>query len=77
MGKGKGVIKFSPGSVFSTRNKKSEQVDTLNDAMAKEAECGCGIDCCNKVLVLEDKAIPGDFYEIYIEDGELVHNKRV
>lgn len=70
MSKFKGVVKFLSG--FAT-NKGGKQIETQVDAWKAEADCGCGIDCCNNCLVLRDKAT-GNKVNISVSNGVIVIN---
>lgn len=50
MAKTKGVT-FIPGVVFG---KKGQQITSLEDALAEDAQCKCGVDCCNGTITLID-----------------------
>lgn len=73
----KGIIRFVPGAVFTAKGKKTEQVLTLLQALQSEADCGFGLDYCNKALVLEDTEVAGDFYRITVAEGVVVATKIV
>lgn len=47
-------VYIKPGFIESG----GKQVTTLNDALKHEADCGCGIDCCNGWITLPN--IDGD-----------------
>lgn len=64
----KSIVKILPGFFFG-RNKKP--IHTLRDAMAEEAKCGCGIDCCNNELILTDKTSDTKV-KLYFDSGGLV-----
>lgn len=57
---------------------KGKQFTTLNDALANNALCGCGLDCKNGYLVLPNfNPVSGDrdgYYALYIVDGNIVIN---
>lgn len=63
----KGKVKYIPGFVSDL---KGEQIETQRDAWKKDADCGCGIDCCNKKIVLQDQQTSKDV-NLYFYDGEL------
>lgn len=65
MGKKKVKVKYLPGFVFDD---KGEQIVDQKEAWKKDAECGCGINCCLKALVLEDHTSGAVSY-LYIEGG--------
>lgn len=69
MSKKTGVIKVLKG-IFS--NAKGKAINTLAEALAEEAKCGCGIDCCKGVITLWDQDDPTKFYEISIASGAIV-----
>lgn len=60
-----GKVKYLMGFVFG---KNDKPVLTQRDAWKQEADCGCGIDCCNKNLVLEDQS-NGNTYELVFDNG--------
>lgn len=55
---------------------KGKQFTTLQDALANDTKCGCGINCKEGFIALPNfNSLSGDiegFYAIYIVDGELV-----
>lgn len=63
----KGVVKYIGHVIF---NKKGEQITTQREAWREDAKYGCGIDCCENVLVLSDIST-GEVFNIYVEDGTL------
>jgi len=63
----KGKVKYLPGFVSDL---KGVQIETQRDAWKKDADCGCGIDCCNKKFVLEDQQT-GNGVSLYFHNGEL------
>lgn len=69
----KGVVRvLSPAFIGRDGN----QIDYLNEGLRQEADCGCGIDCCNNKLVLEDQS-NGNTYELVFDAGVLkfrIHN---
>lgn len=54
---------------------KGKQFTTLKDALANDANCGCGLDCKNGYLVLPNfNPVSGDidgYNAIYIVDGNI------
>lgn len=56
-------------------NGKGKQFTTLRDALANDANCGCGLDCKNGYLVLPNfNPVSGDidgYYAVYIVDGNI------
>lgn len=56
------------GAVYD--KKSGRQIETLSEALTKESECGCGIDCCKGELVLRDKAT-GEPVRIEVLNGVL------
>lgn len=56
-------------------NGKGKQFTTLRDALANDANCGCGLDCKNGYLVLPNfNPVSGDidgYYAVYIVDGSI------
>lgn len=59
---------FIPGG--EAKDRKGDTVKGLEDALKIGADCGCGIDCCNKELVLEDKTT-GNVNKLYFDNGVL------
>jgi len=57
-------------------NGKGKQFTTLQDALANDTICGCGINCKNGFISLPNfNSVSGDkdgFYGIYVSDGDLV-----
>lgn len=55
---------------------KGKQFTTLQDALANDTKCGCGINCKEGFIALPNfNSLSGDidgFYAVYIVDGELV-----
>lgn len=69
----KGMVSIAAG-IFRNR-KTGDSHESLQEALRAEAKCGCGIDCCEKELVLEDKTT-GDFMALYFDNGGVfVKNK--
>ncbi len=70
MGNGKkgynGKTAFRAGIAYDKETGKG--IDELVDLQAREAECGCGIDCCDQELVLTDKTT-GAFMSLYFDNG--------
>lgn len=69
----KSVVRVAPQAFVG---KNGEQVDYLNEGLRQEADCGCGIDCCNNKLVLSDQS-NGNTYELVFDGGVLkyrLHN---
>lgn len=64
----KGVVKLLAGVFF---NKKGEEITSFREAQREEALCGCGIDCCESELVLQDKTSSAST-KMYFEGGNLV-----
>lgn len=62
------VVKYLAGFVF---NSKGDQIESQTDAWKLEADCGCGIDCCNRKLVLTDKT-NDEITSIHFEAGSLI-----
>ena len=62
------VIKYLGGFVF---NQNGDEVKTQTEAWKKEADCGCGIDCCDNKLVLTDKT-NGEKVDLQFEGGALI-----
>jgi len=71
--KDKARVHYTIGAV---NNSKQNQLDNQRDAWKEDADCGCGIDCCNKTLVLEDQDVKGDIYEVSIKNGAITLTKR-
>ena len=36
-------------------DKDGKTIETWSEAARKDAECGCGIDCCKQILKLKDQ----------------------
>ena len=53
---GPGTVRFHSGtSFFTDRKGHKRNIQTLSEALAKEAECGCGIECqCYGILVIKN-----------------------
>lgn len=64
----KGVVKLLAGVFF---NKKGEEITSFREAQREEALCGCGIDCCESELVLQDKTSTANT-KLYFEGGQLI-----
>lgn len=62
------VVKYLAGFVF---DKKGNQITSQTDAWKEEADCGCGIDCCNNKLVLTDKT-NSEKVDLQFEAGSLI-----
>lgn len=67
-----GRVKFKHPATFDN----NKPIRSLAEGLAKEAECGCGIECqCYGYLVLKDwNSTTGEqtYSAIYIVDGALV-----
>jgi|WetSurMetagenome_2_1015567.scaffolds.fasta_scaffold233939_3 hypothetical protein len=63
----KGVVRVLPSALTG---KDGEQIDYLNEGLKQEADCGCGIDCCNNKLVLKDQSNTNT-YELVFDGGVL------
>lgn len=46
----KGKVKYNAGFVNTSSGQK---IETQKDAWKAEADCGCGIDCCNNLIALK------------------------
>lgn len=70
MAKTKSKVKYLRGMVEGP-----SRVALLNqhDAWKEDADCGCGIDCCNSKLVLKDTSTT-NVTSLSFEDGELIVN---
>lgn len=64
----KGKIRYKRGIVFDEKTGTSHDYQT--DAWKKEADCGCGIDCCEKELVLTDQ-VTGVSNSLFFNNGGL------
>lgn len=62
-----GKVAYRAGSVI---NSDGHGFEKQTDAWQAEAECGCGIDCCNRELVLTDQTT-GVVNSLYFDDGGL------
>jgi hypothetical protein len=75
----KGIVKLAQGLLWSLDRKgRRKGVTTLTEAMAKDAECGCGIDCnCYGYVVLPNwdstaaSTEPVDSRALFIVDATL------
>lgn len=61
-----GKTAFKAGLAYDKETGKG--IDELVDLQAREAQCGCGIDCCERELVLTDKG-NDHFMSLYFENG--------
>lgn len=53
-----GPVIAGTGALYTVNTKgKDTGLATLREALGVEAECGCGIDCCNDRLVLLDQTL--------------------
>jgi hypothetical protein len=51
----KGAVTFPSGTAYRTKAGKRKTVPGMKEAMAEEAECGCGIRCdCYSYLTLKN-----------------------
>ena len=66
MAKRKDIVKIKTGIVYNDKTKKS--YESLNDAIAEEARCGCGYDCCSKEFRLRDKTTD-EIVSLYFDNG--------
>lgn len=66
--KKKDKVGIKTGVVYDITSKES--YGTLNEALRREADCGCGIDCCNRELKLEDQSTDA-IYALYFKDGHM------
>jgi len=67
-----GKVLYRVGLIVDTKTEDSFEYQT--DAWKRDAECGCGINCCERELILTDKATVGEFIgfvALYIEEGVL------
>ena len=62
------VVKYLAGFVF---NSNGQEIKSQTDAWKAEADCGCGIDCCNKKLVLTD-TVNSEITSLHFESGALI-----
>jgi len=62
-----GQVIYRVGLIVNGKNEDSYEYQT--DAWAAEARCGCGIDCCERELVLTDKITEAGFVSLFFEDG--------
>jgi hypothetical protein len=61
-----GMVSIAAG-IFRNR-KTGDSYESVQEVWRAEAKCGCGIDCCEKELVLEDKTTH-DFMSLYFDNG--------
>lgn len=66
MAKRKDIVKIKAGVVYN--NKTKDSYESLNDAIAEEARCGCGYDCCAKEFRLRDKTTD-EIVSLYFDNG--------
>lgn len=64
-----GKVLVKTGIFIDPRDPKAV-IKTLADANKIDADCGCGVDCCNNELVLTDKTT-GDAYRLFFDGGVL------
>jgi len=62
------IVKYLAGFVF---DKSGKQITSQTEAWKEEADCGCGIDCCENKLVLTDKT-NGEKVDLQFEAGSLI-----
>lgn len=66
----KGAVKIVAGTMIGKKT-----IKYLRQALKLEADCGCGIDCCNGAVVLPeidgDGIQTGRRYKIQVIDGVL------
>lgn len=61
----KGKVQYRAGLAI---DQDGRGIESQTDAWKKDADCGCGIDCCEKQLVLQDQTT-GDFMALFFADG--------
>lgn len=66
----KGVVRYAVGLIKDATG-RGDSYEQQVDAWKAEADCGCGIDCCNKRIVMTDR-VTGNHVEIFVSNGELV-----
>ncbi len=64
----KSKVKYQRGFI---NDSKGNPILDQHSAWEKDAECGCGIDCCKKELVLTDKT-SSNKTSLYFEAGDLI-----
>ncbi len=68
-------VKIGKGLMWKLSNNKREPIEDLSDGLKVLADCGCGLDCCNNVIVLRDLET-GEVVEVSVENGVLVVTSR-
>lgn len=63
----KDIVKIRWGTMVNAINGMG--YETLNEAQKAEADCGCGIDCCDNELKLRDKDTQNTV-ALYFDGGE-------
>lgn len=64
----KKIVKYGSNTAFDTRT--SQPLTTQEDAWKASADCGCGIDCCDREIVMTDKET-GIVSKLYFKNGSL------
>lgn len=67
MNKKRGSVKIIPGTL---KGGDGKQLTSLSEALAAEAKCGCGIDCCRGIITLWDQET-GKRVEISVRNLEI------
>lgn len=65
-----GVVRYAVGLIKDATGRGNSYEQQV-DAWKAEADCGCGIDCCNKRLVLTDRTT-GNHVELFFDNGEMI-----
>lgn len=67
------LVKIVDGVLFKIRGGKRQQYTDMQAALNDQADCGCGIYCCdgdNKLIITANDT--NIRYELYAEGGQLV-----
>lgn len=53
-----GPVVAGTGALYTVnKSGRDSGINTLREALGIEAECGCGIDCCNGQIVIPDTVL--------------------
>lgn len=66
--KAKSKVNYLRGFV---EDNKGNPIEDQHDAWKEDADCGCGIDCCERKIVMTDK-VTHEHTCMYFEDGSLI-----
>lgn len=62
-------VNVKPGILVDANN-RDRSFETLPDALKHEADCGCGIDCCDGSLKLRDRTT-GNIIRLFFDGGDM------